>query len=333
MKIKARFKNSSISIIFVVFIFFFFFTQIPPGDARRIRGEFQNFKSESKVTTPDEILAYIERGELFDSASMILPSDKIRLFKTSPQDNCSNCMGYVMGIEKEINLSEFLSFLTHYEEISAEEAQFGDLVLYVKGEYILHVGIYLENDRVRSKWNLGPVFEHHIDFVPEEWREGRIKFYRCVSRKSDIPKERVATPDEIFRHLARGEPFSTLGKRLPSGIRVIQDASGDDVDCLGYLIGREASSADISIFLESLSEGREVTVPQRGDIVVYYDYEGGVVHVGMYIGNGMVRSKWGVGGPVVEHDIHFVPPEWKDGGIRYYRIQLDDFSELGLGNN
>ena len=293
----------------------FLFILIPlieSADGRRIKNCFEV----KDFSTADEIFKLIEENPSSIS-SKTLPSDKIRLVETNDQDENSNCMGYVMGVNKMVSMEEFLSFLLpSHEEVQADEAEAGDLVLYVKDGYILHVGIYLGDGWIRSKWFKGPVFDHLLEFVPQEWK-GKILFYRI--RLTKLNQRKVATPGDIFRWVALGRPFKDFKKKLPPGIKVLKDVSDDEMDCFGYLMGSNDLNAILDL-LGNLTPDREVADPIRGDVVAYYDYEGIIVHVGIYMGDGKVISKWGIGGPVIEHDIDFVPPEWKDGGIKFYRI-------------
>jgi hypothetical protein len=60
-----------------------------------------------------------------------------------------------------------------YDFIQDGEEREGDLVWYSDhfGDDLLHIGRYLGNGRVISKWGLGPVFEHSLDFVPTRYGE------------------------------------------------------------------------------------------------------------------------------------------------------------------
>ena len=141
-------------------------------DARRV-----------KVYLPDEILARIQQEHLTEEFLASSLQDVIRISEGSSPLNNSNCMGYVMGIDREMRPEEFYSSLAGYEEISSSDAQPGDIVLYTKSGYPLHAGIYIGNGWVRSKWDNGPVFEHELDFVFLEWKTGGIKFYRVEIEK------------------------------------------------------------------------------------------------------------------------------------------------------
>lgn len=64
-----------------------------------------------------------------------------------------------------------------------------------------------------------------------------------------------------------------------------------------------------------------VRIPQRGDLVTYFspqrqDY---LLHYGIYVGNGIVESKWGAGG-VYQHPIFFVPHIYGDG-VQFRRLK------------
>lgn len=91
-------------------------------------------------------------------------------------------------------------------------------------------------------------------------------------------------------------------EQLPAGLELVERASLE-FNCEAYAIG---GSGTIRNGLFDTMERIPDTYAQEGDIVVYADHFGDVLHVGRYLGNGKVISKWGRG-PVIRHPLAFVP--------------------------
>jgi hypothetical protein len=90
---------------------------------------------------------------------------------------------------------------------------------------------------------------------------------------------------------------------LPECIRVIE-APSKETSCELYLLGTRLRNGLYDL-LQQVLEGEQ----KEGDIVIYADHFGDVQHVGKYIGEGRVISKWGIG-PVLEHPIEYVPSSY-----------------------
>ncbi|MBM2821219.1 MAG: hypothetical protein HW405_979 [Candidatus Berkelbacteria bacterium] len=134
-------------------------------------------------------------------------------------------------------------------------------------------------------------------------------------RIENLPCEiSILTPPEkgygVFRDDNAGETMYTAGH-----------------DCEDYIFHKNGIMAWLPDKLP------EITDPKKGDIVFYFSegkYGKSVNHVGKYDGDGHVISKWGEGGPVLKHPIHFVPTLYGDA-VLFRRIsegQIEEFQKL-----
>lgn len=94
--------------------------------------------------------------------------------------------------------------------------------------------------------------------------------------------------------------------RLPPSLEFVELPSSD-MSCEDYALKTNENLRN-KIFdnYTQIEEGQE----KENDIVVYADYFGDVRHVGRYMGNNQVISKWGEKGPVIKHPLHFVPSSY-----------------------
>ncbi|MCX5656738.1 MAG: CHAP domain-containing protein [Candidatus Omnitrophica bacterium] len=153
-----------------------------PVQARRVREV-----SLKIIPTPEQILLYYIDNDLFDGGEIALPSDRIRLVSEEFGGKRFNCTGFVMGNMQWVDIEDinlFLKFLVanHYTRICNPKE--GDIVIYWSDSYELaHTGIVTRIDPdgtvwVRSKWGEGPLFDHRVDFVPEDYCPNQAVFYR-----------------------------------------------------------------------------------------------------------------------------------------------------------
>lgn len=68
----------------------------------------------------------------------------------------------------------------HLSEISAEDTGNGDVVLYSRGQEIMHAGT-VRAARVVSKWGLGWLWEHEVFEVPAQYGD-KVHFYRRIEQ-------------------------------------------------------------------------------------------------------------------------------------------------------
>jgi hypothetical protein len=239
-------------------------------EARRIR-----------INIADEILNQIQHGQIDENFLSPLPSDMVRIYELHPRQKNSNCMGYVMSVDREVKPKEFYSFLASYQEIPPSQVRPGDIIVYTKSGYPQHTGFYIGNGWVRSKWFTGgPVLEHRLEFIPTQW-EGTVTFYRYAPEEIN---QDIALPEELFDFLKTGRPFSQFNKRLPPGIKIIE-VPHTTQDCLGFILKlkRPTNSKDTARLFAILEYERPIEMPADGDLVVYFDQDGLPVHVGIYI--------------------------------------------------
>ena len=96
--------------------------------------------------------------------------------------------------------------------------------------------------------------------------------------------------------------IDTLMKRFPEEIKLIENPPAGK-DCLEWLLGITDQRL-LEDKYDFIKDGTERT----GDLVMYSDHFGDeVLHIGKYLGNGRVLSKWGPGNPVFEHPLELVP--------------------------
>lgn len=93
-----------------------------------------------------------------------------------------NCHGYTFKKDCWYAVKNVHDAITSGILIEVEEPDEGDIIIYYLDEsadrqIIKHTGIYLGEDKVRSKWANGPVFIHNVFNVPHSY--GKIvKFFK-----------------------------------------------------------------------------------------------------------------------------------------------------------
>jgi len=112
--------------------------------------------------------------------------------------------------------------------------------------------------------------------------------------------ERSAEERKRLDDIAEEHGVSDFIDYLPSEIELIESARLDK-DCGEYAL----ITPEVRNYLPHLFP--EIEEPEEGDFVLYYSKEEGILHVGIYQGDGSVISKWGTNGPVLEHPIDLVP--------------------------
>lgn len=65
------------------------------------------------------------------------------------------------------------------EEIQIENVKYGDLIIYFENSHPTHAGIII-NNRVKSKWGNGLIFEHEINEVPALFGNN-VRFFKYIS--------------------------------------------------------------------------------------------------------------------------------------------------------
>ena len=96
------------------------------------------------------------------------------------------------------------------------------------------------------------------------------------------------------------------------GFVLVEEQVGLSLSCSEYVLGCLAHRAG---FPDSF---RTVQNPRKGDLVLYTDVEGTLLHLGKYLGGNRVESKWGPGGSVFAHPIDMVPSSWGNK-VLFYR--------------
>ena len=91
-----------------------------------------------------------------------------------------DCMTFAFGGMDKIPFD----FLTGKIEVPEGYSQVlnpkkGDLVIYYDKEYPMHGAIYNRNGNVKSKWDLGNIYNHPIEFAPRNYGS-EVRFFRKV---------------------------------------------------------------------------------------------------------------------------------------------------------
>jgi len=108
---------------------------------------------------------------------------------------------------------------------------------------------------------------------------------------------------------------SRIHRHLPGDVTLVEDAFSG-MKCEEYAIG---SNGRINMLLGILPP---IYSARKGDIVLYYDGDRGTGHVGLWKGSGIVFSKWGRDGPVLEHPWDHVPSYY--GDTMHFRRKTSD---------
>ena len=118
------------------------------------------------------------------------------------------------------------------------------------------------------------------------WDDDKSAFYRAVVKECAIRCMDIALLDD-------------------------QNFSGDCEIHVKEMLGISSPA-----FLDQLLEQETSSVPVENGLVVYFEYTArvfsyDVLHVGIVQGS-KVRSRWGINGPLILHDIFHVPVEYGD---------------------
>ncbi|MCX6802055.1 MAG: hypothetical protein NT067_02985, partial [Candidatus Diapherotrites archaeon] len=131
----------------------------------------------------------------------------------------------------------------------------------------------------------------------------------------------IATMQEISDRIDAGLSFSDYEKILPPEMRLVEEPNKPGqkrMDCIEYV------KTKIGIDVEDTANLNKTENPEPGKTAVIYSTSNDpnpsanpfwVDHTGIYLGKDAegriwVRSKWGYNGPVFDHLIDFVPPEY-----------------------
>ena len=116
------------------------------------------------------------RAEAFDRIAT-LPGIRVVQHRIVAEDRRFklDCFSHVFGSGAQgIRIEDDLLLVNRPVQRYLEgSADVGSVVVY--GD-LVHVGRYLGNNRVRSKWDYGSVFEHPLELVPEEYGDS-VRFF------------------------------------------------------------------------------------------------------------------------------------------------------------
>ena len=130
-----------------------------------------------------------------------------------------------------------------------------------------------------------------------------------------FPEIKFAVFDDIRfydpNHYRKFFPF------IPQGFDIVGPPQKNQ-NCFAYALGKDYAF-DRWAFLQLLNEESYKPIfgeLSMGDIVAYYNLDpdiNGYGHAAQYVGNGRVRSRWGIsrngfGSPIIEHPIDEVSP-------------------------
>ncbi len=90
------------------------------------------------------------------------------------------------------------TLLEMFPDISSPEQ--GDIVCYCKTgeERVAHVGRYQADGSVKSKWGMGPMFRHPVEYVPTYY--GNTVFFRRATREElqSLPEMAIQKRRDMF---------------------------------------------------------------------------------------------------------------------------------------
>jgi len=120
------------------------------------------------------------------------------------------------------------------------------------------------------------------------------------------------------------EEFDAVGfvDHLPKEITLVEPAY-DNCDCEDYALGTRGGFMRLLPFLFP-----EIVDPKTGDRVLYCN--GCPEHMGTLQEDETVTSKWGEGGPVLNHPLDYVPNAYGETVI-FRRISQEDVQRLMNG--
>jgi hypothetical protein len=119
----------------------------------------------------------------------------IHFHSEAPQDNC---VSYALGLMAEPKYrgiaarydtlfagAAYVRFLLDGRLTLMEVPAAGQIVLYFEQEKWTHMGILVEEARVRSKWGLFPVYDHGLAEVPVRYGD-HVRFARPVTQSEAL---------------------------------------------------------------------------------------------------------------------------------------------------
>lgn len=131
----------------------------------------------------------------------------------SYQLNDADLFDYLLNRpNKEIPFFQYVKILG-YEPFASPMA--GDLVLYLSDSKLVHVGVYLPNDQVVSKWGKCPVFTHPLHAIPSQYGNAVVFLRRCVKLKVALIFLRYLINTQVggksFQHSVCHPPLTSYG--------------------------------------------------------------------------------------------------------------------------
>lgn len=115
----------------------------------------------------------------------------------------------------------------------------------------------------------------------------------------------IALIREFITECSKTTPIPTKGL----GIRVLEANTDrpEGEDCFRYYFP-EGDTQETMDMINDMFE--RVSEPQAGDTIVYTLADGTIKHIGKFTENGLVVSKWGKDGHVIEHPTIIAPTEY-----------------------
>ena len=92
------------------------------------------------------------------------------------------------GIGRVIAGTAFMNYLideNYLEEITEEDVNVDDIVVYFNDVEIKHAGKYKSKNRVISKWGIGNLYEHYIFEAPIQYGD-IVRYYEKLSKESAL---------------------------------------------------------------------------------------------------------------------------------------------------
>lgn len=253
-----------------------------------------------------------------------------------------------------------INYFLHRYFQSAEKPEEGDLVVYYDQNYKpTQAGVFRNTTpnwnsprggTIESKWSQpNPyAFIHDVFFVPEFFGS-RACFYRLKKPGTVIHSPRPLRPIEITEELQPDGSFKAINDReirqiinsycgkdleqkVPQ-IRYLHDISFFGV-CFHYALGKVLKTYSMPN-IEGTHEWDLLTInepkflkayflktssPKPGDLAVY-SKDDKRTHYGVYIGDNLIESKWGLDG-VYQHPPFFVDTSTGDT-LTYYRMKSE----------
>ena len=92
--------------------------------------------------------------------------------------------------------------------------------------------------------------------------------------------------------------------------------SDTEQSCEAYIFGNDRELGNK--LLDKYPAKSENIHPDIGDIVVYKDNFNNIKHIGKYIGDDKIISKWGRKGPILKHPIDYIPSSYREIAFFYF---------------